>query len=201
MKIVCASVFVSHVYYYSLCVKNVHVITVAACIHSLEWWQIIGDIMKKIILFNVTINALMIIFLKIFLLLYIMTCFWDGIIHALNKQDYEHISCDKIMNRVELIKYLKENNTFVNNVRWNGKEISEKENKENYQAVSDYDINKIHGGHDCSTCDYFLLLIAELFHVTIEHRYNNTILIYKNTTQSRKTLYFRSNRGHFWKSK
>ena len=53
----------------------------------------------------------------------------------------------------------------------NGKKLSVIEMKENYNAIKNYNINKINNGHLCSTCDYFLLLISEIFEVNINHNY------------------------------
>ena len=61
-------------------------------------------------------------------------------------------------------------------------------------------IDTINDGYLCSTCDPFLLLIAYLFQITINHRYNNHFIIYKSKMDvSKKVLEFRSDHGHFWK--
>ena len=128
-----------------------------------------------------------------------MTCFWDGIIQALDLSDYRHVGCYKNLNRIQLINFLKTKNCFIKNVTWNNYIIKEQEQKEHFDAIKNYNVNRINNGHDCSTCDYFLLLISELFNVNIEHLYRNNMIFYKNIKQSRKTLKFISNNGHFWK--
>lgn len=130
-----------------------------------------------------------------------MTCFWDGILHALTIDDFQYIGVEKKLNRNELIAFLIKNNEIVENVKWNNNELSLNEKRENFDAVKSYDISKINNGHECSTCDYFLLLIAEIFDVTIHHLYRNTLIQYSNIKTSRKSLYFASNNGHFWKKK
>ena len=34
-----------------------------------------------------------------------MTCFWDGIIQALDLSDYRHVGCYKNLNRIQLINF------------------------------------------------------------------------------------------------
>ena len=64
------------------------------------------------------------------------------------------------------------------------------------EAIKDYNINGIGNGHLTSICDSFLLLICELFHINILHRYLNITIIY-SYPNPRKTFRFKSNRGHF----
>lgn len=127
-----------------------------------------------------------------------MTCFWDGIIQALEHSDYKTIGCNTMLNKQQLIDILKTKNIKIENVMWNGNKISEKEKGEHYDAIKNYDKTKIGGGHLCSSCDSFLLLISELFEVNIKHLYLNVEMDYKNE-KAKKTLKFASNRGHFWK--
>lgn len=125
-----------------------------------------------------------------------MTCFWDGIMRALSSEDFNYIN-EKKTNRINFIKMLKNKNKLINNVLWNGKQLTRQEMLEHYQAIKDYNINGIGDGHLTSTCDSFLLLICELFRVDINHKYLNVIINYKNKTGPRKILRFKSNKGHF----
>ena len=128
-----------------------------------------------------------------------MTCFWDGILKSLNISDFKYkFNIDKKLNKVQFINFLKKNNKFTKDIIWNNKKLSEKELKENYEAVKNYNIKKINNGHLCSTCDYFLLLICDLFKINIIHFYNKHKIVYKNNTKSRKTITFHSNKRHFW---
>ena len=61
-----------------------------------------------------------------------MTCFWDGIIQALEHNDYNTIGCNTMLNKQQLIDILKTKNIKVENVKWNGNKISEKEKGEHY---------------------------------------------------------------------
>ena len=128
-----------------------------------------------------------------------MTCFWDGILQALDTSDFQVVGCNNRLNRQQLINLLKTKNVIIEDVTWNGKKLTQKEMIEHYKAIKDYDINNIQQGHLCSSCDSFLLLICQLFNVNIKHLYLNVDIEYKNKKVQRKTLEFASNHGHFWK--
>jgi hypothetical protein len=128
-----------------------------------------------------------------------MTCFWDGILQALDTSDFQVVGCNNRLNRRQLIDLLKNNNAEIEDVTWNGKKLTNQEMKEHFEAIKDYNINSINQGHLCSSCDSFLLLICQLFNVNIKHLYMNVNIEYQNKKIQRKTLNFASNRGHFWK--
>ena len=124
-----------------------------------------------------------------------MTCFWDGILYALTDEDYALLGEQK-HGVVELIQLLKRNNRRTTAVTWNGMALSEQLLDENQTAVTAYDISGISQGHLCSTCDYMLLLICELFRLNIIHVYNGNRIEYRHLA-GRKTLEFSSDTGHF----
>jgi hypothetical protein len=128
-----------------------------------------------------------------------MTCFWDGILQALDTSDFQVVGCNNRLNRRQLIDLLKNNNVEIEDVTWNGKKLTKQEMKEHFKAIKDYNINNINQGHLCSCCDSFLLLICQLFNVNIKHLYMNVNIEYQNEKIQRKTLNFVSNHGHFWK--
>ena len=128
-----------------------------------------------------------------------MTCFWDGILQALDNSDFQLVGCNNRLNRHQLINLLKTKNVEIEDVTWNGQKLTKQEIKEHFDAIKSYDIKTIQNGHLCSSCDSFLLLICQLFNVTIKHLYMNVNIEYKNEKVQRKTLNFASNRGHFWK--
>lgn len=125
-----------------------------------------------------------------------MTCFWDSILSSLNKDDYKLLGSNTKLNREQLIQTLKNKNCHVDTL-WQGKALKEQEKKEHFEAIKCYNIKGIYNGHLTSTCDSFLLLISHLLNINIHHRYLNTNIIYSTSKSVRKTLYFRSNRGHF----
>jgi len=127
-----------------------------------------------------------------------MTCFWDGILQALDTTDFKLVGHNSLNCR-QLINILKAKNIEIDDVTWNGKKLTKQEIKEHFDAIKTYDINTIKNGHLCSSCDSFLLLICQLFNVTIKHLYMNVNIEYKNEKIQRKTLNFASNGGHFWK--
>tara|TARA_B100000795_G_scaffold19451_2_gene12934 strand:+ start:97 stop:492 length:396 start_codon:yes stop_codon:yes gene_type:complete len=125
-----------------------------------------------------------------------MTCFWDGIMKSLNKNDFDLINETK-NNNIEFIKMLKRRKTKMINVLWENQKLSENEMKEHILAIEEYDLHGIPGGHLTSSCDSFLLLICELFLVNIEHMYMINTIKYTNTKEVRKTIFYSSNNKHF----
>ena len=129
-----------------------------------------------------------------------MTCFWDSILSSLHVDDFKYINYNKKPNLKEFIELLKNKNRLSDNCLWQNNELTKQEKEEHYEAIKCYNINGIHGGHLTSICDSFLILICDLFDINIEHLYLNTTVVYKNKKKVRKTLKFRSNRGHFQRS-
>ena len=126
-----------------------------------------------------------------------MTCYWDSIYSQLDLEDYKFIGVERPSNIEGLVRLMKLKNKFVNNVTWQNSHLSSNEKREHYTAVDVYDLKGIYNGHLTSVCDSFLLLLCEIFCLSVEHKYLNTPIMYENKNKSRKTLKFRSNRGHF----
>ena len=133
-----------------------------------------------------------------------MTCFWDGLLKSLQDSDFSDFTKKKPKNNLELITFLQKHNVKANNVLWNNEKLSEKTPKiieEHYQAVKEFDKNKISQGYLCSCCDFFLLLICQLFKLNIIHKYDNHTINYSYENKDKNkinTLYFENNKGHFW---
>lgn len=125
-----------------------------------------------------------------------MTCFWDSIISCLTIEDFKLLGVNKKLNREKLIQQLKNKNCLVDTL-WQGKSLKEQEKKEHYQAVKCYNIKGIYNGHLTSVCDSFLLLLSHLLNINIQHKYLNHNIFYCTPKIVRKTLKFKSNRGHF----
>ena len=125
-----------------------------------------------------------------------MTCFWDGIFKSLNNDDFKLIG-EKKTNIRNFINILKIKNTQMNDVLWQKTKLKKQEIKEHMEAIKDYNIRKIHGGHLTSSCDSFLLLVCQLFQVKIIHRYMKHTIIYQNLKKERKTLSYSSSNSHF----
>jgi hypothetical protein len=97
----------------------------------------------------------------------------------------------------QLIQGLIRKACMTTSVLWNGQVLSEKQLEENIEHIKSYKITQAHSGYWCSSCDPFLLLICELFDVNINHKYMSTNIKYTKD-KANKTLYFASNRNHFW---
>ena len=116
-----------------------------------------------------------------------MTCFWQGLIKALSVNTTPAL----------LIKHLQDNNQVVKDVLWQTKELSYNERYQHYVAVKNYDASTKNNGYLCSSCDSFLLLVAELFRITIVHDFNNTKIAYEHKNPVKK-VQVSSDTGHFW---
>ena len=127
-----------------------------------------------------------------------MTCFWDGILASLNKDDFLYVGLQTIPSKKNFIKFLKHQNR-KSNTKWQDNELTPKERIEHFYAVSSYDITSINEGHLTSSCDSFLLLLCDLFGVNIVHKFMNAEIHYDNPIGYRKILSFISDRGHFRK--
>ena len=138
-----------------------------------------------------------------------MTCFWDGIINALLKNNIIPNTSPK--DPSNLVNYLIKNNKKTIDVTWNNEILTSKQLQENYDHIKDFDSNKIRNGYDCSTFDPFLFLISQHFQIDIYHRYcqnsikyiynppQNTIITYnKQINLNKKIINVASNQGHFW---
>jgi hypothetical protein len=125
-----------------------------------------------------------------------MTCFWDGILSSLDENDFKLLRTKKSNTISAFIDLLKRENRKTVNVSWNGEPLSDNQLAENYTAVQSYDKNTAGEGYFCSVCDPFLLLVAELFQVTVRHTYLGVLLHYTHKEQ-RKTVNYLSDGGHF----
>jgi hypothetical protein len=125
-----------------------------------------------------------------------MTCFWDSILSCLTIEDFKLLGVNKKINREGLIQQLKSKNCLVDTL-WQGKPLKEQEKKEHYEAIKCYNIKGIYNGHLTSVCDSFLLLLSHLLNINIQHKYLKINISYCTSNPIRKTLYFKSNKGHF----
>ena len=118
-----------------------------------------------------------------------MTCFWDALRSKLNiSSNIENFIID-----------LKNRNNKNKNILWNNTEFTDKQIEENYIHIKDFNEKNISQGYDCSVCDPFLILICDLYNISIHHNYRGYIMKYENKkNKSGKILHFQSNSGHFW---
>ena len=126
-----------------------------------------------------------------------MTCYWDSVFSLLDLEDYKFLGVVRPKNITEFINLLKSKNKYIDNITWQNNHLSQNEKKEHHIAINVYDVKGIAGGHLTSICDSFLLLVCELFGVSVEHQFLNTPIKYINVKNTRKILRFSSNGGHF----
>jgi len=122
-----------------------------------------------------------------------MSCFWDSLFKKITKSDLQKY---KIHNNQELVIFLKDKNCCTENVLWKNQKLSEKEKEENKEHIQSYQTSMISKGYLCSTCDPFLLLLCELFQITIHNNYNGSQIIYSHQTTNHYTIHLTNNSTH-----
>ena len=126
-----------------------------------------------------------------------MTCFWDGLLRNLNQEDLSLLNSNKNIKIKDFILLLKKNNKICENVKWQEENLNEQLLKENYEMVKNFNENNINQGYDCSSCDPIMILLSELFNITIHHNFNGNNIKYTHM-ESRKIINYKSNRSHFY---
>ncbi len=125
-----------------------------------------------------------------------MTCFWNGIVNSLAESDMMILDV-KSKNIYNLIDSLKNKNCEPTQVKWQNNVISKLQINENKEHIKSYDKKTANQGYLCSSCDPFLILLSQLLKIDIIHNYCGNIIKYTNK-YSKKCIYYKSNRGHFW---
>ena len=128
-----------------------------------------------------------------------MTCYWNAILATLNKHEKEVLGVTSNTPMV-LARQLqiRNNNVKINNIIWNGKLLSKQELLEHQKAIKEYNLKGIYNGHLCGTCDSFLILLSFILGWEIHHRYLKYNIYYKNKCITKRRVFFKSNRGHFY---
>ena len=126
-----------------------------------------------------------------------MSCFWDAIIRciSLNEMNTVFKTNYSIITPKLLAENLKINNKKTETVIWNGKDLSSSELTNHKEHIDCYDVNTINNGYWCSSCDPFLILISELFNISITNNFNGIKINYTNTI-SNKVIYLNNNNSH-----
>ncbi|AYV78317.1 MAG: hypothetical protein Edafosvirus9_31 [Edafosvirus sp.] len=117
-----------------------------------------------------------------------MSCVWNGIISALKLN----------MRPLDLLQLVQEKNIETVDVVWNNQELTKQNYTENMERIKSISPREISCGYDCSSCDPLLLLIAQIFNVSIIHNYNNVIINYTNKKYPYNKINVASNNNHFW---
>jgi hypothetical protein len=108
-----------------------------------------------------------------------MTCFWRGLIRQLTVDDFNRAF--KIKHKPdykEFVKLLIRFNTKPINVKHNGVALSEQQIDEALQHIATLDVKKLGKGYLCSSCDPVIMLVAQLFTLSINHDYNGFVQKY-----------------------
>jgi hypothetical protein len=125
-------------------------------------------------------------------------CFWKGL-HT----KVPGLS-DVASTPQQIVKFLQKHNVLTRNVTWQGQPLDAKLMMQNFIHVQQYDSN--FDGHLTSSCDVFLLLVAQLFRVNIDMKFAGTDIQirfkYTNAGQTDQqtpipTIRFRASRTHF----
>ena len=127
-----------------------------------------------------------------------MSCYWDTLIKEIRNNDIKLILELNNPNPQLFASKLKLKNKLVNTIICNNNKLSSKQQEENYEHIKEYDINQANNGYLCSTCDPFLILIADLFSITIINNYDSNKIIYKPIAISRYEITINNNKGHMW---
>jgi hypothetical protein len=119
-----------------------------------------------------------------------MSCVWKGLIECLHLKITPEAFCTLI----------KTKNRDTPDMMINNVPISPQIQKNNIDHISEIKVKDVNKGYLCSTADPLLLLVGQIYNVTIEHIYCGAKIIYENKNASR-IIYVASNQGHFWADK
>jgi hypothetical protein len=121
-----------------------------------------------------------------------MTCVWDSLRKAL-KIDHKVTS-------PRFCEWLILHNSLTVDVTVNDEKITSKQLEENFMRISALEPDKIGEGYLCSTFDPLLILVCQLFKITIIHNYlRKHQIIYRNSKNTtNKTITIHSDKGHAW---
>lgn len=127
-----------------------------------------------------------------------MTCFWTGVVSALNHDDYALLEMQSTHDLSLFIRRLQDMAPdAVFDICWQSLPLTSSEIAEHKEAIKDYNISNIGHGHWTSSCDPFLCLLTDLLQIRIEFRYINTNIVFESKKSIRKTLKFAASESHF----
>jgi hypothetical protein len=127
-----------------------------------------------------------------------MTCFWDGIMKSLNESDKILLNIKNDNNIYNLIDSLKNKNIDTVNIHWQHYKLIKSQLIENKEHIKSYNKSEAPSGYLCSTCDPFLILLSEILEKNIIHDYLGNNITYTNTKNKNGTIFYKSDKGHFW---
>lgn len=131
-----------------------------------------------------------------------MTCVWNSLIQGIPINQFNNHNFTKKPNPTQFTQYLKDQNTkntskvpYRDNIIVNGKNLTNKEKEENFEAIKNFNVGSIGGGYFCSTGDPFLIITGEIFQCSIHHNYNNHLIKY-NHSNPKFTICVNSSSSH-----
>ncbi len=131
-----------------------------------------------------------------------MSCFWDAILNKIKLKDFQNMfNLQQKPSPQEFADLLKLHNKKTIHILWNSQFLTDQQLEENYQHIREYNSSNTSKGYDCSTCDPFLFLICEIFHININHIFLKHRMDYchtKNIFNNNYTIKLQSDKGHMW---
>jgi hypothetical protein len=125
-----------------------------------------------------------------------MTCFWNGLIKSLDKEDCDILGL-KDRSIYTLIDRFKALNCPTLDMKWQNMSITSSQIDENMTHITDYQKSEAPRGYLCSTFDPFLFLLSFLLKKPIHMSFCGSDIKYESNTHTRTPLKYRCNRGHF----
>ena len=126
-----------------------------------------------------------------------MTCFWDGIIKSLDKEDCDLLGL-KDRNLYTLIDQLKTLNCPTIDMKWQNGPITASQIDENMAHIKDYQRSSAPQGYLWTSFDPFLFLLSFLLNKPVHMDCCGSAIKYEPKTHTKTPLKYRCNRGHFW---
>lgn len=137
-----------------------------------------------------------------------MTCFWNGLLDRITVKEMNAALKANLYDKPDpktFVRLLIKSATYTPDVVCvdadnRASMLSEKALGENLEWVTNYNVDKIYEGHDCSIGDPFLLLVSQLFVIDIYHTYNTKYFIKYVNKNNRygRILCLSSDKGHLW---
>ena len=129
-----------------------------------------------------------------------MTCVWRGIIKLLGISEINKVLGTHFHDKIapkKFVKALQNKNIHVNDVKHNGKILTEMEINENFNSIREIDIKKVGDGYYFSGFEPVLFLISHLFGYDIKHIFCEIPIEYAILPAKGK-LIFGATKTHFY---
>ena len=125
-----------------------------------------------------------------------MTCVWDTLIRCIKKDEVTQRILGDYNSPLDFVKRLKNSNTMIEGILWQGVEVSKKQQEENFEWIRDYNENSIQNGHLTSSADPFIMLVAYLLRIEVIFIFNGYRIVIYPPGNARYNITLRGNGGH-----